>query len=106
MRFGNVLGSTGSVVPLFEAQIRKGGPVTITHPDVKRYFMTIREAVELVLTASQLKNRINGEILILEMGKPVLIRDLANKMILLLGKSKNQSKFPITRICHTDGPCA
>ena len=98
VRFGNVLGSTGSVVPLFEEQIQKGGPVTITHPNVCRYFMTIREAVELVLISSQMKERTNGEILILEMGKPVLIKDLAKKMIVLSGKSDDDIKIEFTQL--------
>ena len=79
VRFGNVLGSTGSVVPIFENQINNNNEVTITHPKVKRYFMTIREAVELVLISSQIKHSKNGNIFILEMGKPVFIKDLAEK---------------------------
>ena len=98
VRFGNVLGSTGSVVPLFEDQIKKGGPITITHPKVQRYFMTIREAVELVLISSQIKNTKNGEIFILEMGDPVFIKDLADRMILLSGKNNKNIKIEYTGI--------
>ena len=86
-RFGNVLGSNGSVVPLFTEQIAKGGPITITHPDIIRYFMTIPEACQLVLEAGAMGN--GGEVYIFDMGKPVKIIDLAYKMIRLAGYTPN-----------------
>lgn len=90
-RFGNVLGSNGSVIPRFKEQIKRGGPVTVTHPEIIRYFMTIPEACRLVLEAGSMGN--GGEIYIFDMGKPVKIVDLAKRMISLSGRTDVRIKF-------------
>jgi FlaA1/EpsC-like NDP-sugar epimerase len=91
VRFGNVLGSSGSVIPLFQEQIRQNQPITITHPDMTRFFMTVSEAVSLVLQGFAIGR--HGDILVLDMGKPLRVAELAKTLVRLSGKSRQEFKF-------------
>lgn len=97
VRFGNVLGSTGSVIPKFRQQIMKGGPITVTHPDISRYFMSLQEAAQLVLQAGAMRGTgVSGDIFVMDMGEPVRIVDLAKDMIRLSGLNEEDIKIIFT----------